>query len=162
MTIRSRVVSSMGVSCWLVGVSMVFGLMLPAATSSAGSIDTTFPFELDTWFDINHEDGSVTIHRVRVAALEANIKSRVFRPGLKADPMVQDVQIQVEYSNSSKKDVEAELEIYWVDAKGRRIDGYKGNEDANGDESHERMTAARSTLVYGIEMASKLEVKIRF
>lgn len=132
------------------------------APLSADVIEKTFPFELGEWHDIEYEDGPLTIHRVRVEPIEGNFKSRVFRPGLKNDPMVRDVQIQVEYSNDSSRDVEAELEIFWLDSKGRRIDGYQGEEDMDEEERHEEMTALRSTLVYGLEVAKKLHVKIRF
>lgn len=137
-------------------------LLLAAAPAAAADIETSFPFVLDEWYDIDYEEDGLTIHRIRVEEVSANIKSRVFRPGIKDDPMVQDVQIQVEYSNDTDRDVEADLEIFWVDERGRRIDGYEGEEDMDEGERHEQMTALRSTLVYGLERAEKLDVKIRF
>ena len=136
-------------------------LWMPAL-AGAEVIDKEFPFELDKWYDINFEDGPITIHRVRVEAIEGNFKSRVFRPGLKNDEMVQDVQIQVEYSNDASRDYEAELEIFWLDSEGRRIDGYQGEEDMDEEERREEMTALRSTLVYGLEVAKTLSVKITY
>lgn len=136
-------------------------LMLPG-TLAAEDVDRSFPFELDTWYDLNVEADGITLHRVRVEKVDSNIKSRVFRPGIKDDPMIQDVQIQVEYSNDSRRDVEADLEIFWVDSRGRRIDGYEGEEDMDEGERYEQMTALRSTLTYGLDVAEKLDVKIRF
>lgn len=138
------------------------GLLLTAGPSAAETLERDFPFELDTWYDLDVEDGPVTLHRIRVASIEGNFKSRVFRPGTKKDGMVQDVQIQVEYSNDSTNDINAELEIFWLDAEGRRIDGYAGDEDMDEEERRSKMTALRSTLVYGLEVAKTLSVKILF
>lgn len=136
------------------------GLLVPNA--GAETIERDFPFELDEWYTLDVSDGPLTLHRIRVAAIKSNFKSRVFRPGLKGDPMVRDVQIQIEYSNDSSKDVEAQLEIFWLDSKGRRIDGYEGEEDMDEEERHDEMTALRSTLVYGLEVAKTLSVKITY
>ncbi len=136
--------------------------MLVPTLAGAEVIEKKFPFELDEWFDINFEDGPITIHRVRVEAVDGNFKSRVFRPGLKNDEMVRDVQIQVEYSNDASKDIEAELEIFWLDSQGRKIDGYHGEEDMDEEERREEMTALRSTLVYGLDVAKTLSVKISY
>ena len=146
----------------LAGLSLPILMLLVALPASAETIEKTFPFELGKWHDIEVKDGALTIHRVRVEPVDGNFKSRVFRPGLKNDAMVRDVQIQVEYSNDMSRDVEAELEIFWLDAKGRRIDGYHGEEDMDEEERHDQMTALRSTLVYGLDVAKKLYVKIRF
>ena len=143
----------------LLTILLAFAVALPA---SADVIEKTFPFELDTWQDVDYEDGPLTIHRIRVASVESNFKSRVFRPGSSKDPMVRDVQIQVEYSNDSSRDVEAKLEVFWVDDQGRRIDGYDGEEDMDEGERHNQMTALRSTLTYGLDVARKLSVKITF
>ena len=76
-----------------------------AVPAGADTIEKKFPFKLDKWYDIEYEDGDLTIHRVRVEAVEGNFKSRIFRPGMKSDGMFQDVQIQVEYSNDMSRDV---------------------------------------------------------
>ena len=148
--------------CLASALCLLLAAVVFPALAHADVIEKKFPFKLDEWHDINYEDGPLTIHRVRVEAVSGNFKSRVFRPGLKNDPMVQDVQIQVEYSNDSSRDVDAELEIFWLDSKGRRIDGYHGEEDMDEEERHEEMTALRSTLVYGLEVAKSLSVKITF
>ena len=140
----------------------VLGMALLAVPASADVVEKTFPFKLDEWFDIDYEDGPLAIHRVRVKTMKGNFKSKVFRPGVDKDPMLQDVQVQVEYSNDMSRDIEAHLEIFWVDSKGRRIDGYDGTEDMDEEERHELMTSIRSTLVYGLDVAKKLKVKITF
>ena len=143
-------------------LSLLGASTLLAPVASAETIEREFPFELDKWFELGIEDGPVTFHRVRVEAVDSNFKSRVFRPGLKGDAMVRDVQIQVEYSNESSQDVETELEIFWLDARGRKIDGYHGEEDMDEEERHDEMTALRSTLVYGLDVAKTLSVKIKY
>ncbi len=137
-------------------------LFLAAGPSAAETIEKSFPFELDTWYDIEVEDGPAIIHRIRVASVDGNFKSRVFRPGTKKDGMVRDVQIQVEYSNDSSKDIDTDLEVFWLDAQGRKIDGYEGEEDMDEEQRRDKMTALRSTLVYGLDVAKTLSVKIRF
>ncbi len=156
---RTATASLLRPTLW--AVIFVAFLLIPTL-AGAEVIEKEFPFELGKWYDINFEDGPITVHRVRVEAVEGNFKSRVFRPGLKNDEMVRDVQIQVEYSNDASRDYEAELEIFWLDSKGRRIDGYHGEEDMDEEERREEMTALRSTLVYGLEVAETLSVKITF
>lgn len=145
----------------LVLAVLALAFLMPQSLLGA-TIDKEFPFELDKWYDLGITDGDVTIHRVRVEAVSSNIKSRIFRPGLSNDPLVRDVQIQVEYSNDSSRDYEADLAIFWVDGQGRRIDGYEGEEDMDEEEQHEEMTALRSTLTYGLDVAKKLKVHIKF
>ena len=139
---------------------VLFGLLLSAPSALADEVEKTFPFELGEWQEVDFQDGPITIHRVRLEPKESNLKSKVLRPGGRTDPMVRDVQIQVEYSNERSSDIEATLEIFWFDSKGRRIDGYEGTEDMNDEKRYERMTALRSTLVYGLDVAKKLKVRI--
>ena len=140
----------------VLGAALVLCLAAPAA---ADTIEREFPFEVDQWFDLDYKDGDITVRRVRIKSVSGNFKSKVFRPG-KSD-FVTDVQIQVEYSNRGPNDVEADLDIVWVDSQGREIDGYRGEEDMDEGENDE-MTAALSTLVYGLDVAKKLIVKIDF
>lgn len=134
-------------------------LLCLAAPATADTIEREFPFELDTWFDIDYKDGDISVKRVRVKSLKGNFKSTIFRPG--KTEFVTDVQVQVDYSNRGNNDVEADLDIVWVDSQGREIDGYRGEEDMDEGENDE-MTAAISTSIYGLEVAKKLIVKIDF
>lgn len=130
---------------------------LPA---SAGNVSKDFPFELDTWYDLDVTDGPVTLHRVRVERQDGNVKSRIFRPG--NSKFSETVQIQVEYTNTSEKDYEAEIDIVWVDAQGNEIDGYRDEEGIDEDEKKDEMTMTLSTLKYGLEQAKTLKVNIDF
>lgn len=134
-------------------------LLAVAAPASAVTIEKDFPFELDTWYEIGHENGPIQIHRVRVKHVAGNLKSRVFRGN--DTEFVETVQIQVEYTNRSDDDVEADLDIVWVDSQGREIDGYREEEDMDEDE-HDEMTAALSTSKYGLEVAKTLKVRITY
>ena len=134
-------------------------LLCLAAPAAAETIEKEFPFEIDTWFDLDYEEGNLSVKRVQVKSIGGNFKSRVFRPG--KTEFVTDVQIQVEYANRGSNDVEARLDIVWVDSQGREIDGYRGEEDMDEGERDE-MTAAISTSRYGLEVAKKLIVKIDF
>jgi len=137
----------------------ILGLSLFATLPAAAvEIETDFPFELDKWYDLDFEDGPVTLHRVRVVAQKSNVKSRLFRPS--NSEFSETVQIQVEYTNTADKDYEADIDIVWVDAKGNEIDGYRDEEGIDEDE-HDEMTMTFSTLRYGLEQAKTLRVKIR-
>ena len=143
------------------GLACCFAVAL-AGPATAGVIEKDIPFVLDEWYDLSYTEGPITTHRIRVEKVRSNVKSRIFRPGLASDPLIQDVQIQVEYTNESTRDYEADLSIFWVDRDGKRIDGYEGEEDIDAEERHELMTALRSTLVYGLDVAQKLTINIRF
>jgi len=136
-------------------------LIGPLATvpASAAEIDKEFPFKVDEWFPLEVTDGEVTVHRIRIKTIKGNFKSRVFRPS--STEFVRTVQIQIEYTNDSSRDVEADLDIVWVDSHGNEIDGYRDEEDMDEDE-HDEMTAMISTSAYGLEQAKKLRVKIDF
>ena len=143
----------------LVLIALFTLVLCLAAPAAADTIEREFPFEIDTWFDLDYKDGDITVRRIQVKSKGGNFKSRVFRPG--KTEFVTDVQIQVEYSNRGNNDVEADLDIVWVDSQGREIDGYRGEEDMDEGENDE-MTAAISTSVYGLDVAKKLIVKIDF
>jgi hypothetical protein len=136
-------------------------LMLGAAAAPAasGDVDTTVAFELDHWFDFGATSGPVTLHRARIVRQTgAFTKSTFFRPG--NNEFLATVQIQIEYSNSEKRDWKAHLDIVWLDGDGKPIDGYKGSEGLDGEKSHEKVTVTLSTLEYGLGRAKKLKIGI--
>lgn len=131
-----------------------------AAIASAGSIEMKVPFELDEWVEVEETDADVTVHRVRLARKEGNLKSKLFRPG--NSEYLESVQIQIEFTNNTDRDREARLEIHWLDVEGRIIDGYNDDEDLDEDERRELATVLLSTLAYGLEVAETLDIKIDF
>jgi len=142
-------------SCFVLLVAAVAGQVM------AGSFSKTWTFELDKWYEINSSDGPVTIHKMRLEPQSGGLtKSKFFRPG--NSQHLKTIQVQIEFSNSSKHDWEADLDISWVDADGKVIDGYKDSEGMNEDENHDRMTVTLSTLQYGLDRAKKLVVKIDY
>lgn len=134
-------------------------LTLTSVAASAGSIDKDFPFATDKWFDLETVDGQATIHRVRIKIMDSNFKSRVFRPSNRE--FMETIQIQVEYTNDSSRDIDADIDIVWVDKAGKEIDGYRDEEGMDEQESDE-MTMTFSTSKYGLEVAQTLKVKIDF
>lgn len=129
--------------------------------AAAGEVEKTVPFELDKWYDLEVTDGPVTLHRVRVKHdSRAVTKSKLFR-GVDS-PYSDTVVIELEYSNDSDKDWEADCLIQWLDAKGNVIDGYDDEEGLGEDERHETTTMTIATLKYGLEMAKDLYIKVRF
>ncbi|MCB1055019.1 MAG: hypothetical protein KDD11_05850 [Acidobacteria bacterium] len=139
-------------------VLVVLGMARPVA---AGEVEKTFPFELDTWYDLGVTDGPVTLHRVRVKHDTRGLtKSKLFRGP--DSPYSDTVVIELEYTNTSDKDWEAACLIHWLDAKGNVIDGYDDDEGLGEDEKKETATMTIATLKYGLEMAKKLYVKVAF
>ncbi len=130
-----------------------------ASGAQAASVSKDFSFELDEWYDLDVQDGEITLHRVRVKEMSSNFKSKVFRPSNRE--FAKTVQIQVEYTNRSSRDVEADIDIVWVDSAGRVIDGYRDEEDMDEEETDE-MTMTFSTSKYGLEVAKTLKVGIDF
>ncbi len=137
-------------------------LLLVAMTSpvAAETIEDKVPFELDTWYDIDVEDGPVTVHRIRVRLLKAGVKSKIFRPG--KSQYTSDVRVEIEYTNEASRDYEAKLSVHWLDEDGNIIDGVVAKEDFDDDERHETTSNTLSTLTYGLDVAKYLEYDIRW
>ena len=135
--------------------------LMTAIPAEAGTVDKSAPFAFDTWTDINSTDGPVTLHRIRIEKKTgAFSKSAFIRPG--NSEYLETVQIQLEYSNTSKDDWKAHFDLKWVDADGQAIDGYSESENLDDSENHTQDTITLSTLKYGIERAKKLEIKIKY
>jgi hypothetical protein len=132
-----------------------------APPAHAGTVEKTVPFAFDQWTALDSTDGPVTLHRVRIIRQKGGFtKSAFLRPG--NDEYLETVQIQLEYSNTSKDDWKAKLEIAWLDDQGTLIDGYNDSDSLDDDESHTSDTVTLSTLKYGIARAKQLRFKIRF
>ena len=142
----------------IVGAALIIGF---AASAHAETVKDEVDFEVDRWYDIDVEDGPITVHRIRVKELAGGVKSKVFRPGKSKN--TRDVRVEIEYSNTDeKRDYEAKLSVYWYDSEDRLIDGVEAEEDFNNDERHETTTNTFSTLLYGLEVAKTLKFEIRW
>jgi hypothetical protein len=140
-------------------VALAGGLATGGRAEAAG-FERTVPFALDQWIGIELKEGPVTIHRVRVERKGGlkGFKSTVSRPG--NSQFLQDVQIQIEYSNTSTADWQVRGRIVWLDAADKTIDGYEGTEDLDEEESHDVATMLFSTLRYGLDQARKLHIAL--
>jgi len=139
-------------------LSLLASLALPLG-AAAETVNKTFPFDLDKWYDVGVTEGPVTIHRVRVARQGGMVtKSKIFRPG--NSEYLDSVQIQVEYSNTATRDWKADLRVVWTDDKDLVIDGYNGSEQLDERESFQHATVSLSTFKYGLEKARRLRVEI--
>ena len=134
--------------------------LLMAASAMAGdAIDMTVPFELGKWVELERTEGPVVLHRLRVVEQTGTItKSSVFRPT--GSGYLKTVQIQVEYSNSATKDLTLWMQVEWVDADGKVIDGYRDDESLDDREVHDLVTVTLSTLKYGLERAKDLKIHL--
>ncbi len=131
---------------------------LPAAAAFAGTAEKTVPFALDQWVELASTDGPVTLHRVRVVRQGGVTKSSFMRPG--NNKYLDDVQIQLEFTNESSNDWEARFAIEWLDGDGKVIDGYEGTEGLDSEQRHDQQTVTLSTLKYGIDKAKRLKIRI--
>ena len=73
-----------------------------------------------------------------------------------------DVQIQIEFTNDATADWETHLEFEWLDADGKVIDGFRGNQGLDSETRHEDQTVTLSTLKYGLERAKTIRIKGTF
>jgi hypothetical protein len=139
--------------------TLALSSLLPTS-GEAAAFQRTVPFALDQWVDINFQDGPVTIHRLRVVRKSGikGFKSVVTRPG--HSEFLQDVQIQIEFSNGSSSDWKVKANITWLDPNAEVIDGYKGSEGLGDDDSHELVTMLFSTLKYGLTQARTLRIEL--
>lgn len=135
-------------------------LAFAAAPLAAGEVEKQVPFVLDQWIDLAANDGPVTLHRIRIVKQGGGAKSKILRPG--NAEFLEDVQIQLEFTNDASKDWEARLRFVWSDAAGEAIDGYDDTENLDSDSRHDQQTVTLSTLRYGLERAKKLELRIYF
>lgn len=134
-------------------------LLVAASVMAGDAIDKSVPFELGTWIELERTEGPVVLHRMRVVEQTGTItKSSIFRPS--GSEYLKTVQIQVEYSNSATKDWTAWMQVEWVDADGKIIDGYRGDESLDDREVHDLVTVTLSTLKYGLERAKDLKIHL--
>lgn len=134
--------------------------ILVAAPAVAGDVEKKLPFALDQWIDLKVSDGPVTLHRVRLVHEGRGAKSKILRPG--NSEYLEDVKIELEFSNEASKDWEARLKVVWLDAAGTAIDGYNDTESLDSDSRYDTQTVTLSTLRYGLDRAEKLELRIDF
>jgi hypothetical protein len=132
-------------------------LLLPVATF-AGTVEKDVAFKLDQWIELASTDGPVTLHRVRLVRQGGVTKSSFMRPG--NSKYLDDIQIQLEFTNDSSNDWEARMSIEWLDGEGRPIDGYQGEEGLDSEQRHDQQTVTLSTLKYGLDRARKLKISI--
>ena len=138
-------------------LALAAAILLPLATF-AGTVEKDVPFKLDQWIELASTDGPVTLHRVRLVRQGGVTKSSFMRPG--NNKYLDDVQIQLEFTNDSSNDWEARMSIEWLDGEGKTIDGYQGEEGLDSEQRHDQQTVTLSTLKYGLDRARKLKISI--
>lgn len=147
-------------SCVVVAALAGAALAWAALPAAAGEVDKNVNFAVDEWIELGATDGPVTLHRIRLARQGGFTKSKLLRPG--NSEYLEDVQIQIDYTNDAKRDWEARLKVEWLDAAGEVIDGYNDTENLDGDSRHDEQTITLSTLKYGLAKAKKLRIEIDF
>ena len=145
--------------CLALILALAVAVVVPAA-ALAGTAEKTVPFAFDQWVELASTDGPVTLHRVRIVRQGGVTKSSFMRPG--GSQYLDDVQVQLEFTNDATKDWEAKFSIEWLDGEGHAIDGYQGKEDLDSEQRHDQQTVTLSTLKYGLEKAKKLKIRIDY
>lgn len=141
------------------GVVVLAALVLAASSAGAKSIEKSVDFALDSWIDLGLEEGPVVLHRIRLHRDTGPVtKSKLIRPF--SSEYLQEVQIQLEFSNSATRDWEADLLVEWLDENGTVIDGYNDDENLDDTESHDLATVTLPTLKYGLARAKTLRLRI--
>ncbi|MEO7795783.1 MAG: hypothetical protein ABIV06_13520 [Thermoanaerobaculia bacterium] len=138
--------------------AMLVVLCCGSGLAYADTAEKIVAFKLDEWIDLASTDGPVTLHRIRVVREGGISKSTFIRPG--NSQYLVDVQIQLEYTNDSRKDWEAKFDVESLDSGGEAIDVYRGDEGLDSEQLHEEQTVTLSTLQYGLEKARKLKIRI--
>jgi len=135
--------------------------LLAAAPAAAGEVTETFDFELDAWKEIDAVDGPVTLHRIRLDRKQDRVtKSVLSRPY--NQEYLDVVRVTLEFTNEATSTWKARLDIRWLDAEGRVIDGFGANEKLDKKAAREVVRVSIPTLKYAVERAKTLEVKVHF
>jgi len=142
----------------LAGVAaLVLGLLAPVP-GHAASVKKSVALEFDKWYDVDLQDGPVTLHRIRFERKHESMRAKLIRPG-NTEPM-QDVQVQFEFSNHDKEDWKALIRFSWMDADGKTIDSYSSEENLDDSSDHKGQTITVPTLAYGLDRAKTLAYEI--
>lgn len=138
-------------------VALVWGCF-GATPVHAASTQKKVALAFDTWYDLNLEDGPVTVHRMRIERKHESVRAKLCRPG--KSEHLQDIQVQIEYSNHDKKDWKALVRLELVDGSDATIDGLQSEENLDDGSDHAKDTITIPTLIYGLDRAKTLQYEI--
>ena len=145
----------------LLVVAVLAVLTGSAAPAAAGEVHKEIKLEFDRWIDLKASDGPVTLHRFRlVRNAQGSIKSRLARPS--NSRYLEDVRLEVEYSNEATRDWELVVRGEWSDARGEVIDGVDQSESLDEGERFQSVTITFPTLRYGLDRGAKLQLDLSF
>ena len=143
------------------GFAILVLTLLAAAPAAGGEVTKTFDFELDSWHDIDAVDGPVKLHRIRLDRKQDRLTKSVLSRPYNQD-YLDVVQVTLEYTNEATASWKARLDIRWLDAEGRVIDGFGANEKLEKKAARQVFRVSIPTLKYAVERAETLEVKVHF
>jgi hypothetical protein len=132
---------------------------ISAAPAAAGDYSKTFTFELDKWFELSSTDGPVTLHRLRLEKTGGGF-TKLARMGGSSEYSAA-IELQLEYTNESTDDWDADVVVEWLDAKGEAIDGFRTEINLDEEDRHELKKSTLTTLRYGLDQARKIRIEIR-
>ena len=91
---------------------------------------------------------------------KGSIKSRIARPS--NSRYLEDVRLEIEYSNDASRDWELTVRGEWTDARGEAIDGVDQTESLDDGKRFESVTITFPTLRYGLDHGTKLKLELFF
>jgi hypothetical protein len=141
---------------WLPLPALLALVYLAPAEPLRAATTKSFDFALETWFDVEHTEGAVTVHRARLTRKSGgfSVKSPANEPNLQA------VEVQIEYSNETDRKWKGWYTIRWLDENGTLIDGFQDKGGFTAKSARRLVNTSVTTLKYGLDRAKKLEIEI--
>lgn len=130
-------------------------LFVPLGPGMAEDFETTVPFELDEWIDLDIEDGAITLHRLRLSSDVRGLGRR-----MRDTEYTQAVQLQLEYSNDGDEDWQVEALLEWLDADGEVIQGLSEDFELDDDTRRGVKKEGVTALRYGLNKAADLRLDL--
>lgn len=143
---------------WPTRLALILGAaaLLLAPPLVAQAYDETFDFTVDEWIELDLEEVPITIHRLRLQGSDPGIAARIARN----QRYVQQLELQLEFTNDGSQDWEAEVQVEWLDQAGDVIEGIETDFDLDGRDRRKIRREKKSVNRYGLSRAVRLSIRI--
>lgn len=122
----------------------------------AQTVEKNLPFKLGDWISLDVERTPIILHRLRLVRSNGGIASRIARN----QQYDQQVELELEFSNSSSQDWKGRVTVEWLDASGDTIEGIETKFELDDHETRSIRKERSSANRYGLEHARKLRLSI--
>jgi hypothetical protein len=143
---------------------IVFACLVAAIVGGGSRADATVikqscEFRMETWCDVNQQDGAVTIHRFRVTTTDIGIRS-ISANNVLNDEYLERIGVQIEFTNDGDRKYKSFIKVRWVDGDETAIDGFGDEEGLDARRSHGMVRRSIGALKYGLMKAKQIEFEI--